>query len=163
MAEDVKALTAKLAAAYFGENAVAIGDIPALIESTYAALVNAATPAPSAVEMPRPAVSVRKSVTADAIVCLECGKQQKMLKRHLHTAHGLSVEDYRLKWSLPADYPMVAPTYATKRSQLALEHGLGRKKPAEVDSSVPIEAQADTNRSSGGHKYPASRWSKPSE
>lgn len=162
MADDLKALTAKLVAAYLGNTTIAIGDVPTLIASTYAALVNTASPEPAPAEPQPPAVSVKKSVTADAIVCLECGKRQKMLKRHLHTAHGLSVEDYRSKWSLPADYPMVAPDYAARRSQLAIDHGLGRKKADEVDAT-PEETKADTSALQHGHKYPSSRWSKPSE
>lgn len=162
MGDDLKVLTAKLVAAYVGDNAVSIGDVPALIASTYAALVNTASPEPSSVERQLPAVSVKKSVAADAIVCLECGKRQKMLKRHLHTAHGLSVEDYRSKWSLPADYPMVAPDYAARRSQLAIDHGLGRKKSDEVEA-VSEETKTEAPTSRRGHKYPSSRWSKPPE
>ena len=75
----------------------------------------------------RPAVAVKKSVTPDHLVCLECGKKMKVLKRHLTTAHGLTVDEYRSKWSLPADYPVVAPNYAKARSKLAINLGLGRK------------------------------------
>ena len=162
MSEDLKALTARLVAAYFGDNAVAVGDVPVLIASTYAALVNTASPEPLPAEHQPPAISVKKSVMPDAIVCLECGKRQKMLKRHLHTAHDLSVEDYRSKWSLPSDYPMVAPDYAARRSQLALDHGLGRKKIDKADAT-PEETKAETPASRRGQKYPSSRWSKPSE
>lgn len=162
MAEDLKALTARLVAAYLGNTAVAIGDVSPLIASTYAALINTASPEPAPAEHQPPAVSVKKSVTADAIVCLECGKRQKMLKRHLHTAHDLTVEDYRSKWSLPADYPMVAPDYAARRSQLAIDHGLGRKKADEAEA-VSEETKAEPPAPRRGHKYPSSRWSKPSE
>lgn len=125
-------LTTKLVAAYLGNNPMAARDIPDLIRSTYAALATAATPEPPAAERQQPAVSIRKSVTAEAIICLDCGQSQKMLKRHLATAHGLTVDEYRTKWSLPADYPMVAPDYAAHRSQLAFKIGLGRKRKVDA-------------------------------
>ena len=121
-------LTAKLVAAYLGKNPVAAGDVPDLIRSVHAVLVRIASPAPEPVEPQQPFVSIKKSVTPEAIICLECGKSQKMLKRHLATAHGLSVDAYRANWSLPAEYPMVAPNYAQHRSQLAIKIGLGRKR-----------------------------------
>lgn len=158
MADRNTALTAKIVTAYLGGNAVAVSDIPALIQTTYAALVNTASPVSEPIER-QPAVSVKKSVTPDAIICLECGRHQKMLKRHVATAHGLSVDDYRAKWSLPADYPMVAPDYAERRSMLAIKIGLGhsRKKPEPnpvLDRAEPVEEKPQ-------HHYPPSRWSKP--
>ncbi len=146
--------TAKIVSAFVANNALPAGDIPGLIKSTHSALVNAATPAALVEERQPPAVAVKKSVTADAIICLECGKHQKMLKRHLDAAHGTTVEDYRAKWSLPSDYPMVAPAYAAHRSELALKIGLGRKK-------GDVEAKADEGKPH--HSYPASRWSKPTQ
>ena len=123
-------LTAKLVAAYLGNHTVATSDIPEFIRLTYAALVGT-TSADSPSEDLRPsAVPVKKSITSEAIICLDCGKHQKTLKRHLRTAHGLTPDDYRAKWSLPATYPMVAPDYAERRSQMARQIGLGRKPKA---------------------------------
>jgi len=149
-------LTTKIVAAYLGNNSIATADIPDLIRTTYSALIGTASPASAPAEPLQPAVSVKKSVSADGINCLECGKKQKMLKRHLSTAHGLSVTDYRAKWSLPSDYPMVAPDYAARRSELAVAIGLGRKK------GVDASAAKDVPAGSLSHSYPASRWSKPS-
>lgn len=130
MSEDVnlKAQTAKIVSSYVGYNSVALTSVAGIIADvfkTLCGLENSSTSAELAEKLV-PAVSVRKSVTADAVICLDCGKPQKMLKRHISTAHGLSVEDYKAKWALPADYPMVAPNYAAKRSELAKKIGLGR-------------------------------------
>ena len=161
-------LTAKLVAAYAGNNTVTAHDLTGLIRDTYAALAGADTPeAPPAAPLV-PAVPVKRSVSPDAVTCLECGKPQKTLKRHIGTAHGLSVAEYRTKWDLPADYPMVAPSYAQRRSELAVEIGLGRKK-APGEALPPGEAApGETGPDESGpaedkprHHYPASRWSKP--
>ena len=118
--------SAEIVAAYLGKNTVAIRDIPDLIRTTYAALSGTASPlAVQPANRLVPAVSVRKSVTSGAVICLDCGKPYKMLRRHLNTSHGLSVDDYRAKWNLPANYPVVAPDYATRRSELAKTIGLG--------------------------------------
>ncbi len=125
-------LTAQLVATYVGKNTLAIGELPEFIRSTYAALAGASsTVAEAAPARGQPAIAIRKSVTPDAIYCLECGAGQKMLKRHLASAHGLTIEEYRTKWSLAASYPMVAPDYAEKRSSMAKAAGLGhnRRKP----------------------------------
>jgi predicted transcriptional regulator len=98
-----------------------------LIQSVYTSLAGLGQ-APAPVEKREPAVSVRSSVKADAITCLECGAKMKMLKRHLSTDHGLSPAEYRTRWHLAADYPMVAPDYAAKRKELAVKIGLGRKR-----------------------------------
>ena len=157
MAEDTKVLAARLVAAYVRNNPVAVGDVAGLITSTYAALVGAASAPAGPVEIQQPAAPVKKSVTPDHLVCLECGKHQKMLKRHLATSHGLSAEEYRAKWSLASDYPMAAPNYAEKRSQMAIKIGLGRKPKAAAGASGDDAAGARTAQ----HRYPASRWSKP--
>jgi predicted transcriptional regulator len=164
MADDVKALAARLVAAYLRNNALPAGDVPGLIQATYSAMVDISAPeAPACAERPQPAVPVKKSVMPESIICLECGKHQKTLKRHIGTAHGLSVDEYRAKWSLPADYPMVAPDYAQHRSQLAFKIGLGRKKSpgaaATSDATEPMEAKPVEKPR---HHYPAARWSKPS-
>ena len=125
MADDIKALTTKIVAAYLGGNALAATEIPTLITSVYSTLAGADSPASAPTEQQQPAVSVKKSVTPGHIVCLECGDHQKMLKRHLLTGHGLTADEYRTKWSLPRDYPLVAPEYAARRSELAKASGLG--------------------------------------
>jgi predicted transcriptional regulator len=124
MSEQVLTLAAQIVSAHAKNNAVPACELPALIQTVYAThtQVGVQTPEP---EKPEPAVPVKKSVFADHIVCLEDGKKLKMLKRHLHTAYGLTPEQYRAKWNLPANYPMVAPAYAEKRSTLAKAIGLG--------------------------------------
>ena len=119
-------MTAEIVAAFVGNNSVPPGDIPALISQTYAALSGADTPAPVEPEVKTPAVSVKRSIQPDFIICLEDGRKFKSLKRHLRTKYNLSPEDYRAKWGLPKDYPMVAPNYAAARSNLAKQMGLGQ-------------------------------------
>ncbi|QLF69812.1 MucR family transcriptional regulator [Peteryoungia desertarenae] len=123
-------LTADIVAAYVSNHVVPVSELSHLIADVHAALSNTTSPAPvaSVVEKPKPAVSVRKSVQDDHLVCLECGGSFKSLKRHLMTHHGLGPEEYREKWDLPADYPMVAPAYAEARSRLAKEMGLGQRR-----------------------------------
>lgn len=123
-------LTAEIVAAYVSNHVVPVAELPTLIGDVHAALNNTGAPAPVAVaaEKPKPAVSVRKSVQDDQITCLECGGNFKSLKRHLMTHHNQSPEEYREKWELPVDYPMVAPAYAEARSRLAKEMGLGQRR-----------------------------------
>ncbi|APG83837.1 MULTISPECIES: exopolysaccharide biosynthesis transcriptional regulator MucR [Sinorhizobium] len=123
-------LTAEIVAAYVSNHVVPVAELPTLIADVHSALNNTTAPAPVIVpvEKPKPAVSVRKSVQDDQITCLECGGTFKSLKRHLMTHHNLSPEEYREKWDLPADYPMVAPAYAEARSRLAKEMGLGQRR-----------------------------------
>lgn len=124
-------LTTSIVSAYVSNNNVQPADLVALIASTYSALAglgSEAAPAPPAALIP--AIAIRKSVTPDAIICLEDGKKFKSLKRHLNTSYGLTPEQYRVKWGLPSDYPMVAPAYAEARSALAKSMGLGRKAAA---------------------------------
>ena len=122
-------LTAKIVSAYVSNNTVAAGDIPALISQVHAALNRVSGKSGDVPSEPlRPAVSVKKSITPEYIVCLEDGKKFKSLKRHLRTHYDLSPEEYRDKWGLPADYPMVAPNYAAARSALAKKMGLGQQR-----------------------------------
>ncbi|MCG2840109.1 MucR family transcriptional regulator [Sandaracinobacter sp. RS1-74] len=122
---DLLALTADIVSSHVANNSVAVNDLPQLIQNVYATLSGLSTP-PQAPEVKQePAVPIRQSVKPDYIVCLEDGKKLKMLKRHLMTAYGLTPDDYRAKWGLPADYPMVAPNYAESRRQLAKSIGLG--------------------------------------
>jgi predicted transcriptional regulator len=126
MAETLITLTSDIVAAHVSNNSVSVDEVPALINNVYGALAGLGN-APAAEEKLEPAVSVRSSVKADHIVCLEDGKKMKMLKRHLMTDHGLTPAEYRTRWGLPGDYPMVAPDYAEKRRVLAKQIGLGRK------------------------------------
>ena len=120
------ALTTKIVASHVANNTVVASDLPKLIQQVFEALSNV-SPGAASPERPRPAVPVKRSVTPDYIVCLEDGKKLKMLKRHLRTSYGLTPDDYRKRWGLPADYPMVAPNYAAQRSALAKKIGLGTK------------------------------------
>ena len=122
-------LTADIVAAYVGNNAVPAADLPNLINDVYQALA-AATGGAKEKEVveEKPAVPVRRSVTPEHVVCLEDGKKFKSLKRHLRTHHNMTPEEYREKWGLPADYPMVAPNYAEARSSLAKKMGLGQRR-----------------------------------
>ena len=123
---DLVEMTAEIASAYVSANPVASQDLPGLIRTIYAALRDVAgAVAPAAEIAPEPAVSVKKSVTPDYIICLEDGKKFKSLKRHLRTRYNMTPEEYRAKWGLPHDYPMVAPNYAKARSDLAKRMGLG--------------------------------------
>jgi len=119
-------LTTEVVAAHVANNTVALPDLPQLIRDVYNTLSNLGTVSPTP-ERPQPAVSIKKSVTPDYIVCLEDGKKLKMLKRHLKTAYNMSPDEYRERWGLAADYPMVAPNYAAHRSSLAKKIGLGTK------------------------------------
>lgn len=151
-------LASKIVTAYLRANRLPVQDVPALIAEIARALDLVAAPEQPVIAA-LPAVPVARSVTPDAVICLECGARQKTLRRHLHSAHGLSPEEYRAHWNLPSDYPMVAPNYAKQRSQLARDAGLGRK-PATVaadDEAVAAEKPAK------GFSYPASRWSKPTK
>lgn len=127
MADDLTELTAKVVAAYLANNSVPVGDVPSLINTVHSSLAATASPQEALAPRQEPAVSVKRSVTLAAIICLECGRPHKMLKRHLSAAHGKTVDEYRAKWSLPANYPVVAPDYAARRSKLAMDIGLGRK------------------------------------
>ena len=123
---DLLELTSEIVSAHASNNTVAANDLPQIIKDVFATLQNLGNEAqPEA--RPQPAVPVKKSVTPDYIVCLDDGKQLKMLKRHLKTSYNMTPEEYRERWGLPADYPMVAPNYAKKRSSLAKKIGLGRK------------------------------------
>ena len=125
--KDILPLVTDILAAHLSNNTVAMAELPTLIRNVYDALAAAGGAPEPAPERPNPAVPVKKSVTPDYIVCLEDGKKLKMLKRHLRTAYNMSPEQYRQRWDLPPDYPMVAPNYARQRSRLAKEIGLGTR------------------------------------
>lgn len=129
MEQDLQRLTARIVSAYTANNSVAASDLPTLIRSVYSALdrlgKEPAEQAPA--ERQKPAVPIKRSVTPGYIVCLECGKMQKTLRRHLGSEHGMTPDEYRAKWNLPREYPMTAPDYAEARSQMAKAIGLGRR------------------------------------
>jgi predicted transcriptional regulator len=127
MNEALITLTSDIVAAHVSNNDVAVADLPGLITNVYNALVNLGEAPVVEETKPQPFVAVRNSVKPDYIVCLEDGKKLKMLKRYLRTNYNMSPEEYRARWGLPADYPMVAPNYAEKRRDLAKKIGLGRK------------------------------------
>lgn len=122
-------LTAQIVSAYVSNNSVPSGDLSSLINQVHSALSRVSSGQVDATSEPlKPAVSVKKSITPDHIVCLEDGKKFKSLKRHLRTQYNMTPEQYRDKWALPPDYPMVAPNYAAARSQLAKQMGLGQQR-----------------------------------
>ena len=122
-------LTADIVSAYVSNNSVSASDIPGLINQIHSALMRVSSGQSEAPAEPlKPAISVKKSITPDYLVCLEDGKKFKSLKRHLRTQYNMTPEQYREKWGLPPDYPMVAPSYAAARSQLAKQMGLGQQR-----------------------------------
>jgi len=124
-------LTTDIVSAYVTNHVVPVGELPELIASVHGALLrtgNGQGEIEAKGEPKKPAVPIKKSVTNEKITCLECGKDFKSLKRHLTTHHGLTPEQYKAEWALPSDYPMVAPSYAEKRSALARESGLGQNR-----------------------------------
>lgn len=124
---DLVELSADIVCAYVSNNALSPAELPKFIGDIHWALKGLRTDAPAQQEVRKPAISVRKSITPDYLICLEDGKKFKSLKRHLRTHYNLSPEEYREKWGLPMDYPMVAPNYSQTRSKLAKANGLGRK------------------------------------
>lgn len=125
MQEDLVQATVDIVAAHVSNNALAVDDVPGLIEGVYATLVSLGSPAQVEEVAPEPVVPIKKSITPDYLICLEDGKKLKMLKRHLKTAYDMTPDEYRERWGLAADYPMVAPNYAKQRSELAKSIGLG--------------------------------------
>jgi len=128
--EELLRMTTEVVAAYVSNNSLSVGQLSEVIRTIHGALI-ALDGAAAAAEPPTPAVPIGKSVTPDYIVCLEDGKKLKMLKRHLRSTYGLTPDQYRARWGLPADYPMVAPTYAAQRSAFAKKIGLGRSPGAK--------------------------------
>jgi predicted transcriptional regulator len=139
--KDMKAMTARIVCAYLKANPVAPSELAALTATIYGALASVGEVATETVAA-KPAVPVKRSVKAEAIVCLECGKEFSMMKRHLAADHGMTPAEYREKWGLDASYPMTAPDYAARRSELARKSGLGRKKEPEVE----VETKAKPRR-----------------
>jgi predicted transcriptional regulator len=134
-------LTADIVAAHVGHNRVGVGELPELIAKVHEALAGLGGISAAAEPELKPAVSIRASVKPDHIVCLEDGKKLTMLKRYLQTNYGMTPQQYRAKWKLPADYPMVAPNYAEKRRTLAKAIGLGRKKGTPAPAPKPTRGR----------------------
>ena len=154
------ALTADIVSAYVSNNTVSANDIPSLISQVHSALVRVSVGQSDAQPEPlKPAISVKKSITPDYLVCLEDGKKFKSLKRHLRTQYNMTPETYREKWSLPPDYPMVAPYYAAARSQLAKQMGLGqqRRRRGEERSHCQAQVWSSSTRLIGS-ALPALGW-----
>ena len=128
LSETLITLTSDIVAAHVSNNSVAVNDLPNLIQNVHSALASISSSGSAPEAKPEPKVSIRASVKPEYIVCLEDGKKQKMLKRHLMTNHGMTPDEYRQKWGLAADYPMVAPNYAEQRRALAKSIGLGTKR-----------------------------------
>ena len=124
---ELLALTTEIVASHVANNEVPVADLPQLIQQVFGALAQLGGAVPAAKEKPTPAIAIKKSITPDYIVCLEDGKKLKMLKRHIKTRYNLTPDEYRERWGLGADYPMVAPNYAAQRSDLAKKIGLGTK------------------------------------
>ena len=141
---DLLGLTVEIVAAHVANNRVGTAEVPELIAQVHGALAGLAAPAPAPEPAPEPAVPVRSSVKHDYIICLEDGKKLKMLKRYLRTNYGMTPEQYRQKWNLPRDYPMVAPAYAEQRRGLAEKIGLGRKSVQDDIVEPAPEAVTET-------------------
>jgi predicted transcriptional regulator len=124
---ELMVLTTNIVSAHVSNNSVAVADLPRLIQDVHDTLANLGQSSMAEPERPMPAVPIKKSVMPEYLVCLEDGKKLKMLKRHLKTAYNMTPEDYRERWGLPSDYPMVAPSYAKQRSRLAKQIGLGTR------------------------------------
>ena len=161
-------LTARIVAKYLAGNALGAADLPNLIRTVHQALVDA-DQKPTAAETPVPAVPIKKSVAAGHVVCLDCGKILKTLRHHISADHGLTPDEYRAKWGLPADHPLVAPDYAEKRSALARKAGLGSKRktsetaaPAgdNQDAASQEDTPAATEAAKPWHRYLTNRWAK---
>ncbi|TNE60696.1 MAG: transcriptional regulator [Alphaproteobacteria bacterium] len=121
-------LAAEIVTAYVSNNTVSSGELPDVIKTVYATLADLGLEQKPAASQPTPAVPIKKSYSNDYIICLEDGKKLKMLKRYLRSRYDMSPDEYRAKWGLPADYPMVAPSYAARRSAFAKKIGLGKKR-----------------------------------
>jgi predicted transcriptional regulator len=159
---DFAGITADIVSSFVANNSVHRADLPNVIGAVHAALQSLVSPQQTEPEKPQPAVSIRKSISPDFLISLEDGKKYKTLKRHLRN-FGLTAEEYRAKWGLPADYPMVAPNYAAKRSELARSSGLGQqrrktpaKAPAAPEETVTAPAEAPKPKRRGPSNKKAS-------
>ena len=140
-------LTADIVAAHVSNNSVAVGDIANLIQQVHAALAGLEQGAPEAQQGKSPVVSIRASIKPDYIVCMECGKKQKTLRRHLQTAHGMTPDQYRKDYGLPDTYPLTAPNYSETRRTMAKSFGLGRKPKLDAEAATPAAAKMPRKKS----------------
>ena len=148
---DLLRMTADVVTAYVGNNTVAPSDLAEVIRTVHASLQEAQTGAAAVAAPPKPAVPIKKSITPDYLICLEDGRELKMLKRHLRTTYNMTPDEYRAKWGLDADYPMVAPNYARRRSEFAKQIGLGQKRRrAEPAESETASAEDGASSTAGG-------------
>jgi len=154
-------LTSDIVAAHVGNNSVTVSEMPQLIASVHGALTALGIEEPAVEPLPEPAVPIRSSVKPDYIVCLEDGRKMKTLKRHLKNRYDMTPDDYRKRWNLPADYPMVAPGYTARRRELAITIGLGRKQAkaaavqAPESSPLPVKAAPKKRAPRKSAKAPA--------
>jgi MucR family transcriptional regulator, transcriptional regulator of exopolysaccharide biosynthesis len=158
--QELLSLTTEIVASFAGNNTLAVSDLPGLISSVFHALrATGQVEAGKTAEAPVPAVPIKKSIGTDFLICLEDGKKLKMLKRHLAGRYNMTPDDYRRRWGLAKDYPMVAPAYSAQRSALAREIGLGRKPAAKPPAPEPARAAAPgpPGRLSGGFCRPRSQ------
>ncbi len=146
MNETLITLTSDIVAAHVSNNNVSSDEVTSPIANVYKALAGLGAPEPVVVEAAKPAVSARASVKADKVTCMDCGMELQMLKRHLMTHHGMTVDDYRAKWGLSADHPIVAPNYAERRRDLAKKIGLGRKPGTKMPKKAAAPAKAPAKR-----------------
>jgi predicted transcriptional regulator len=150
-------LTTNIVAAYVRRNQIGADQLPVLISTVHQALVDLGKPAPEMEVERTPAVSIRQSVHRDYVVCLDCGWRGQMLKRHLATGHGLTVEQYRVRWTLPREHPITAPSYSERRSGLAKQIGLGRGRAVSREEPEPVAPEtlpAPQQRSRRGRSRP---------
>ena len=157
--EELLGLTADIVSAHVGNNTVSVADVPGLISSVYTALAGLGGAAEAEKPAPTPAVPVRSSIKPDYLVSLESGKKMKMLKRYLMTNYNMTPDDYRKKWGLPKDYPMVAPNYAEQRRTLAKSIGLGRRggRTAAAGSPAPAAKRAAAKPAAKAAVKPAAK------
>ena len=151
---DLLRMTADVVTAYVGNNNVAPTDLAEVIRTVHASLREAQAGAAAVAAPPKPAVPIKKSITPDYLICLEDGRELKMLKRHLRTTYNMTPDEYRAKWNLEPDYPMVAPNYAKRRSEFAKQIGLGQKRrKAEPAESNVASAEGGASSAGGGGTY----------
>ena len=151
---DLLRMTADVVTAYVGNNTVAPTDLAEVIRTVHASLREAQAGTASVAAPPKPAVPIKKSITPDYLICLEDGRELKMLKRHLRTTYNMTPDEYRAKWNLEPDYPMVAPNYAKRRSEFAKQIGLGQKRRrAEAPAGDTASAEGGASSTGGGSTY----------
>jgi predicted transcriptional regulator len=153
--EQLVELTADIVSAHVSNNTVSVGDVASLVQRVHEALVSLGQPAQEPQQDKTPVVSVRASIKPDYLVCMECGRKQKTLKRHLQNAHGMSPDQYRTDYGLPRDYPMVAPNYSKRRSEMAQAIGLGRRPRDGGGAAAEGGAGGGGAASGGGRKRAA--------